>query len=88
MPRLSLRLSSTLILVSLATAASAYATDPEPVRFSQVAQPTQSVTQIAEPTDTCAKELTPALATLLGLEPAWTKTVEQSANADVACLTE
>jgi len=83
MTRLSITLCTLALSISIAPAAHAYATEPGAGDYTPAVLQTPSNQQVA--TDTCAIKVTPLLAELIGLDPAWRESPSPTAQVSLAC---
>jgi hypothetical protein len=88
MPRLSITLSAVVLSMSLAPSAFAYATDPAPDAFHQIALVGDFDAQSALSTEACVIKVTPQLAEVIGLNPDWREDVAANGQTSMACADE
>lgn len=88
MNTLSSTLAAILLSLSLAPAASAYGTEPESQSFARISPIAMSMPQTAHDGDTCVVEITPDLASIIGLSDDWRPKGPQTQQTALACTDE
>lgn len=85
MTKLSISLAAAILSVALAPAAQAYSTEPAPQTFSQISQVAPLGPQTVKVEGTCTLQVTPMLASLLGLQQDWGADRQAPAQSTVVC---
>lgn len=84
MTKLSITMAATYLLISLAPAANAYGTDPAEDTLQDISQVAFNAFDTAEADGTCKINVTPELASILGLSDDW-RTGDDAVTTAVAC---
>lgn len=85
MPKLSITLAAAALSISFAPTAQAYSTDPAPQTLHLISQITPLGPQSVKVEDACTVQVTPILATILGLPDDWRSDENRAAQTSLAC---
>lgn len=88
MPKLSITLAAAALSITFAPAAQAYSTEPAPNTLRQISQVTPVGPQTASVPGTCTVQITPILASILGLHDDWREDVPRPAQTSLACVNQ
>ncbi len=85
MTKLSISLAAAMLSVTLAPTAQAYSTEPAPQTLHQISQLTPLGPQSVKVESVCTVQVSPLLASLLGLQDDWRTDRQTPAQSTVAC---
>ncbi len=85
MTKLSISLAAAMLSITLAPAAQAYNTDPAPQTLHQITQITPVGPQSIKVDGTCSVQITPTLASILGLSGDWRSGNMHAVQTSMAC---
>ncbi len=85
MTKHSVTLATVTLVVTFASGAQAYSTDPAPCALHQITQLSPAALQPAQVAGACTVEITPRLAEILALPDSWEKGGQLSMQTAVAC---
>ena len=85
MTKLSISLAAVMLSVTFAPAAHAYSTEPAPQTLHQISQIAPLGPQSVKVEGTCTVQVTPILASILGLPDDWRANAKALSQTSVAC---